>query len=81
MQSVPFWCHFEKILYYICFVYCYWIDTDFLPIAPIFDCWIKYCEFFLTNVLKISKCDCFSSYSTNFGPLKCEIMNVEWVEK
>ncbi len=40
------WYHFEKISNYIGFVYCYQIDTNFLPIALIFDCWIKYCEFF-----------------------------------
>ena len=39
-------CHFEKISNYISFVYCYRIDTNFLPIALIFDCWIKYCKFF-----------------------------------
>ncbi len=72
------WCHFEKISNYIGFVYCYRIDTNFLPIAQIFDHWIKNCKvFFLTNVLKISKCDCFPWYITDFGPLKSEIMNVE----
>ncbi len=73
-------CHFEKISNYIGFVYCYRIDSNFLPIALIFDSWIKYSKFFLTNVLKISKCDHFPSYITDFGPLKSEITNVESVQ-
>ncbi len=85
------WCHFEKISNYIGFVYCFQIDTDFLPIAPIFDRWKKYQQFFIpmfsrTQNVTVSLhilpiLDHWKARLWMLNRLKSEIMNVESVKK
>jgi hypothetical protein len=84
-------CHFEKISNFISFVY-YQIDTDFLPIALIFDCQIKYRRLFFLPMFSRSQnvtislhilpiLDHWKARLWMLNWLKSETMNVELVKK